>query len=222
MYIKALTNNKSDSLLQIFREAVQKFGTPLRIRTDKGMENVKIADFILRQRGIGSVLAGKSVHNQRIERLWRDVYDGVLGFYSELFSFMEDEGILDIMDPLHIFALHFVYLQRINVCLASWCEAWSTHRLRTARSSPLRLWTAGIANNPIPIPESADFTSDEDEDENSVYVGDSRPVFTSPEIHISDYCKQQLELHCPHNWTGINYGIEIYQNAVSILQLSDD
>lgn len=55
---------------------------------------------MLQKRGIGSVETGKSVHNQRIERVWRDVYDGEVGFYPELFNFMDDECEFDIMETV--------------------------------------------------------------------------------------------------------------------------
>ena len=38
----------------------------------------------------GSMIAGPSTHNQRIECLCRDAFDGVIGFYYDLFSFMEE------------------------------------------------------------------------------------------------------------------------------------
>ena len=31
---------------------------------------------------------GKSTHNQRIERLWRDVFEGCLDLFYEIFSFL--------------------------------------------------------------------------------------------------------------------------------------
>ncbi len=48
-----------------------------------GGENVDLAHFmvLLRGEGRGSHLTGRSVHNQRIERLWRDVF--VLLFYRK-------------------------------------------------------------------------------------------------------------------------------------------
>lgn len=49
------------------------------------------------------MITGKSVHNQRIERLGRDVYAEVLSYYYDLFYYMEDIGILDPLDELNIY-----------------------------------------------------------------------------------------------------------------------
>ena len=116
VYLQASDNNKASTVVCLFRNAVHQCGWPSRVRSDKGGENVDVARAILAARGTGQrvFLVGSSVHNQRIERLWRDVFRCICHFYYALFYEMEDLGILDpIRDP-DLYALHYVFLPRIN------------------------------------------------------------------------------------------------------------
>jgi len=72
-YLKASNNNPACTAFATFQSGICEYGLPSRIRTDRGGENVEIACYMLqhsaRGPGRGSVITGRSVHNQRIERL---------------------------------------------------------------------------------------------------------------------------------------------------------
>ncbi|KAI7790565.1 hypothetical protein IRJ41_003596 [Triplophysa rosa] len=144
VYLKAATRNSASVVLLSFIEAVNRFGLPSRVRSDKGRENVDVAYFMVSNLGENrqSHITGRSVHNQRIERLWRDVYQHVLDLFSCLFLDLEAEGTLNPDNEKHLFSLYWSFLPQLQRHLEFFQEAWNNHKLRTAgNQSPLQLWT---------------------------------------------------------------------------------
>ena len=78
-------------------------------------------------------MRGPSVHNQRIERLWRDVNCKVLDRFYKVFLHMENHNILDITCPINMFSLQYVYGPRIQQCIQLWLSAHNNHPIRTEK-----------------------------------------------------------------------------------------
>lgn len=145
-FLKCSSNNKASTVLEEFINAISSFGCPLKIRTDHGTENVLVARFMLETRGVSGspVITGKSVHNQRIERLWVDVFVYVSQLFWNIFHYLELEHEIDSCIDIHLFCLHFVYIPRINQMLKEFARSWNMHGIRTeGNRSPFEIWTAG-------------------------------------------------------------------------------
>ena len=142
-HLKCCTDNKSATTLDLFMNSV---GLPSRVRSDKGMENIRVCEYMVSVRGTGrhSHIAGASTHNQRIERLWRDVYRCVAATFHSLF-YLEAFHELDPLSDVDLFVLHTVFLPRINKCLSEFAAGWNSHPMRNERNwSPKKIWLNGV------------------------------------------------------------------------------
>ncbi len=88
------------------------------------------------------------MHNQRIERLWRDVFTECTSYYYTLFYALEDSGLLDHTNEADLYALQFVFIDEIQQQLDQFREGWNHHRMRTCRNkTPLQQWILGLRNH---------------------------------------------------------------------------
>ena len=72
-HLRVTTDNTAITALNVFFEEIKEYGVPSRVRADKGTEFNHVNSFMKNINGDQhiSFITGKSVHNQRIERLWR-------------------------------------------------------------------------------------------------------------------------------------------------------
>ena len=224
MFLKCNNNNLSQTVLELLLSATEKDGLwPSRIRVDHGVENVLVCEAMVQTRGTGrgSFIAGPSTRNQRIERLWRDVIRCVCHFYYYVFYAMEDTGLLNIDNPIDLFALHLTFMPRINVALTEFMES-SNHRLfRTANHwSPYQMWVNGMLHegNPLAHGQLDDMSDDleiygvdsggpspfEDSDNNVI-----PPVTLS--VDVQSYVQERIDPLVPSTEMGIDIFIMIRQ-----------
>ena len=118
-----------------------------------GGENT-LVQFMLH--GPGCMITGRSVHNQRIERLWRDVFTQCTSYHYFLFYTLEDNGLLNHCSEADIFSLQFVFMEDIQQQLTQFKDGWNHHRMRTCHNrTPMQQWIMGLQECSLSHPNDA-------------------------------------------------------------------
>ena len=148
-YIKCSNNNCANTVLEAFLEGISVFGLPEHVRSDHGGENIRVWEYMLSlSNKPSSVITGSSVHNERIERMWRDVTRCVSSSFIAMFSALEADGLLDPMNEVDVFCLHYVVIPQINKSLSDFQGSWNSHPLSTeANRTPMQLYVEGLLTN---------------------------------------------------------------------------
>ena len=155
MFLRCSTNNLLQTVMELFLRAIENdMLWPSRIHLDYGVENVQVCDAKVKVRGEGrgSFIAGPSRRNQRIERLRRDVFRCVCHLFYYMFYALEDTGLLNIENPMDLFALHLTFISRINLAVDEYMEAFNHHKVRTGHHwSPYQMWVNGMLKEENPL-----------------------------------------------------------------------
>lgn len=127
--MRASTNNRAETVLDMFLEAILKHGVPFRLRGDRGGENrdVSILMILLRGANRASFMWGSSVFNTRIERVWLEVGGRFGRQWKAFFLRLERKHLLSRSNIHHRWLLQYLFLEDINEDCNKFCEEWNAH-----------------------------------------------------------------------------------------------
>ena len=137
VYMRCSDNNRASTVAEYFTEAIEVMQVaPTRVRTDHGLENSLVWSVMQNHKDgeTDPVVVGSSVHNQRVERFNRDLNRSIRTKYGDIFYDLENDRLLNIDSAEDMFALHYVYIPRINADLALLQKSHNHHPIQTERN----------------------------------------------------------------------------------------
>ena len=224
-FIHCSDNNRAQTVLRYFLEGKDEFGLPSQVRADCGGENVLVKRYMNEAHGEerNSFIAGRSVHNQRIERLWVDLIKDVIKIYITIFIYLEEQCGLDINNNIYLFCLHYVFLLQINQSLKEWKNTWNNHKISTEGNlSPIQLYTQGMIQHGYRGMEDDNIDPNEygidyegpvpgDDDNTTISVDEPRNILSQNQMTLLRSRVNPLEVDQE------GYGINIYNKTVQVI-----
>jgi hypothetical protein len=226
VYLNCSTNNRASTVYRLFLTAIEEYHLPSRVRSDQGTENVHVAQHMLEHRGAGraSMITGSSIHHQRIERLWRDLHHGVTKLYYRLFYCLEQHNLLDPINEHHLYALHYIFLPRINRSHEEFFMSWNHHRIRTAHhKSPHQPFVAGLlllrhSNlTAMEFFERVDESNGVDDDGPEPYDQDGTVTVFQINFQLQPAALKLLQNTVDPLGSTENYGIDVYEQTLNLI-----
>lgn len=212
VYAKCANNNCASTVLDAFLEGILAYGTPTRVRSDHGGENIDVWRHMLSiYNNPTCIVTGKSTHNERIERMWRDVTRCVSSSFIDIFNALEAEDVLDPLNEIDLFSLHFVFIPRVNKHLADFQGSWNHHPLSTeGNMSPLQLFVEGLSQSEDIPQQSSPGSSLPYEEPDSVQVPSNKFV---PCSQLYTELNTSVDPMAPCN----DFGKELYHKVVRMV-----
>ncbi|KAH0835633.1 hypothetical protein J3R83DRAFT_9382 [Lanmaoa asiatica] len=178
--LHANTDNRAQMVLALFLTAIEEYGTPSRVRGDRGGENIDVAVWMIEHRGHNrsSFLWGRSTRNSRIERLWMDLGINFVRRWRAFFIRLEDIHMLDVSNAHHLWLLQHLFLGYLNDNCQQFQRDWNHHPISKQghNQSPLDMrFLSAVQNGVYAEPENSNLTdryseSDGDSDGDSTEV----------------------------------------------------
>jgi hypothetical protein len=131
LYARVASNKTQETLFEPFSAAVQKFGPPLRVRSEFAAEHALIKRYMeeVRPATCKPFLVGSSVHNQRIEHWWRLLWEKVVWYHKNAIQEMVDQGYFIPDDPYHRISFQDVYIPILQEIINEWIGTRNLHKV---------------------------------------------------------------------------------------------
>ena len=177
-FLQCHTDNRAESVLSAFMNGAQRYGFPRKVRTDHGGENIEVWRTMMNEHSSDRcVITGSSTHNERIERLWRDVHRSVIVTFANTFRQLEADQQLDHLNEVDIYCLHSTYVPCIKQSLEAFAEAWNNHAISTEHNAtPQQLFLTSSLEGTSEQTESDSETSDTESSARDFPTNDAVPV----------------------------------------------
>jgi len=135
VFCRASDNNYKETVKKLFLKAIKIYGVPKKVCMDRGGENNDVIEVMLllsngdwrRLKIVPSTL------NQRIERLWVDIWANVAYEYRALFEYLVEHCEFEEDNVIHRFCLHHTFLDVINEKIDVFVSGWNGHRMKRPR-----------------------------------------------------------------------------------------
>lgn len=127
-HLEVATDNLTSTAYGYFQNSCVEYGEPSKIRIDGGSEFNYIEQFMNTLDQEIRCFRGKSGHNVRTERHWRNIRVKVIDKYISIFMCMENIGVLYVLLLLVLI---------IQEDLSLWRNAHNNYGLRTERYKSL-------------------------------------------------------------------------------------
>ena len=140
---------------------------------------------------------------------------------------MEHHNLLNPVNDLHIYALHYVYIPRINRSLEQFKVSWNNHGIRTERGrTPNQLFTEGALRLRNSGQVAVDFCDNLDElygvdfEEDIIPhngPGDDGVVIPVNRLNLTDEQVEELKANIDPLADSDDHGLDIFQQTLDFL-----